>query len=196
MSIIIKCFFLAIALASCGTTKDTRYRDTAMLELPPILPINRQRGEQRITDNSAIPKKTDETGLGKAVYMTAATPPQLKIKQPFDEAWKILNQAIKQNDLKITDQERNKGHVYVQYGSNSLLEKAKTFLMNEQKESNYMLTVKADGAETTISVATAKTTEESSSYTSQDGFYEEPVDISQKLLEKIYTTIRDDLKEE
>jgi hypothetical protein len=196
MRIIIKCFLLAFTLASCGTTKDARYRDTAMLERPPILPIIRQPGEQRITDNSTIPKKTDETGLGEAVYMTTTTPPQLKIKQPFDEAWKTLNQALKQNDLKITDQERNKGHLYVQYGSNSLFEKAKSFLINEQKESNYLLTVKKEGSETTITVATAKTTEETSSYNSSDGYYEEPVDISQKLLEKIYTTIRDDLKEE
>ena len=113
MRIIIKSFLITIVLASCGTTKDARYRDTSMLERPPILPIIRQPGEQRITDNSTIPKKSDETGLGSAVYMTTTTPPQLKIKQPFDEAWETLNQALQINDIKITDQDRNKGLLYV-----------------------------------------------------------------------------------
>ena len=195
MRIIIKSLLITIALVSCGTTKDARYRDTAMLERPPILPITRQPGEQRITDNSSIPKKSDETGLGSAVYMTTTTPPQLKIKQPFDQAWETLNQALQMNKIKITDHDRNKGLLYVRTGASSLLEMAKSFLLNEQKESNYLLTVTKDGAETTITV-TANTTDQSGSYGYQDGYYEEPVDISQELLEKLYKTIHDDLVEE
>jgi len=195
MRIIIKCFLLTITLASCGTTKDTRYRDTTMLERPPILPIIRQPGGQRITDNSTIPKKTDETGLGEAVYMTTTTPPQLKIKQPFDKAWETLNQALQMNKIKITDHDRNKGLLYIRSDANSLLEKAKSFLLNQQKESNYLITVTKGDAETTITV-TANTTDQSGSYGYQDGYYEEPVDISQELLEKLYKTIHDDLVEE
>jgi hypothetical protein len=73
---------------------------------------------------------------------------------------------------------------------------AKSFLLNEQKESNYLLTVTKDGAETTISVTTADTADQSGSYSYQDGYYEEPVDISQELLKKLYKTIQDDLVEE
>jgi hypothetical protein len=62
MRTIFKFLLITIFLASCGTTKDARYRDTAMLERPPILPIIRKPGEQRITDDSTIPKKTGETG--------------------------------------------------------------------------------------------------------------------------------------
>jgi len=197
MRIIIKCFLFTVALASCGTTKDARYRDTVMLERPPILPITRQPGEQRITDDSTIPKKTDETGLGSAVYLTTTTPPQLKIKQPFDKAWDTLNQALQINGIKITDHDRNKGQLYIRYGSSGLLEKAKSFLMNEQKESNYLVMLKKDDPETTIVVTmTDKTEQQSDSYESQDGYYEEPIDISQELLEKLYKTIHDDLVEE
>ena len=196
MRIIIKCFLLTIALVSCGTTKDARYRDTSMLERPPILPIIRQPGGQRITDDSTIPEKSEETGLGEAVYMTTTTPPQLKIKQPFDKAWETLNQALQMNKIKITDHDRNKGLLYVRTGASSLLDMAKSFLLNEQKESNYLLTVTKDGAETTISVKTADTTDQSGSYSYQDGYYEESVDISQELLKKLYKTIHDDLVEE
>ena len=195
MRIIINCFLLTTALASCGTTKDTRYRDTAMLERPPILPITRQPGDQRFTDDSTIPKKSDETGLGSAVYMTTTTPPQLKIKQPFDKAWDTLKQALQINEIKITDYDRNKGLLFVRFGASGVLELAKSFLLNEQKESNYLLTVTKDGAETIIS-AKANTTDQSDSYSYQDGYYEEPVDISQELLEKLYKTIHDDLVEE
>jgi len=196
MRTIFKFLLITIFLASCGTTKDARYRDTTMLERPPILPIIRKTGEQRITDDSTIPKKSDETGLGSAVYMTTTTPPQLKIKQPFDKAWETLNQAVQINKIKITDHDRNKGLLYVRTGASSLLEMAKSFLLNEQKESNYLLTVTKDGAETTISITTADTTDQSGSYSYQDGYYEEPVDISQELLKKLYKTIQDDLVEE
>lgn len=193
MRIIFNCFLLTTALASCGTSNDTRYHDTAMLEHPPILPITRQPGDQRFTDDSTIPKKPDETGLGSAVYMTT-TPPQLKIKQPFDKAWDTLKQALKINEIKVTDYDRNKGLLFVRFGASGMLELAKSFLLNEPKESNYLLTVTKDGAETTIS-AKANTTDQSDSSSYQEGYDEEPDDISQELLEMLYKTIQDDLVE-
>jgi uncharacterized lipoprotein len=127
---------------------------------------------------------------------TTTTPPQLKIKQPLDKAWNTLNQALKLNNIKITDHERNKGHLYVSYGPSSLFEKATSFLKDGHKESNYLLAVEEDGAETRIIATMTNTTEQSSSSGNQDGTNAQPADSSQELLETLYKAIRDDLVEE
>jgi uncharacterized lipoprotein len=196
MRVIIISLLLIVALASCGTTEESRYRNTDILERPPILAVNRPKGELRVTDNSTIPKKREEFVLGSDVYMTTTTPPQLRIKQPFDKTWNLLNQALKLSDIKITDHERNKGHLYVSYGSSSLFEKATSFLMNEHKETNYLLLVKKEGDETTITVTMTNTTEQNRSYDDHDGYYEQQVDTSEELLKTLYKTIRDDLVDE
>ena len=121
MQVIAKSLLLSLGLVSCGTSEDSRYRDTAMLERPPALAVSKQAGEPRITDNSTIPKKRDETGLGSDVYMTTTTPPQLIIKQPFDDAWNTLGLALKQSEIEITDREHDKGLYYVTYDPEQLL---------------------------------------------------------------------------
>jgi uncharacterized lipoprotein len=73
--------------------------------------------------------------------LTTSTPPQLKIKLPYDKAWDALTQAIKQSDIKITDQERNKGDLYLSYDSAGFFEKATTFLQDERKGTTYRLLV-------------------------------------------------------
>ncbi len=191
-----KVLLLSLGLISCGTSEDSRYRDTTLLERPPALSVNKQAGQQGTTDSSSIPKKREEPGLGSDVYMTTTTPPQLKIKQPFDKAWNTLNQALKLSDIKITDRERNKGHLYVSYDSRNMFEKATAFLRDGPKEINYLLLVKEEGTETTISGTMTNTSDQSGSYSNQDGNYDKPVDTSQELLETLYKTIRDDLIDE
>lgn len=192
---LIKYLLISLVLVSCGTAEDSRYRDTALLERPPTLVIQKPSGKPYEADESSIPKK-QEPGLGEHVYMTTSTPPQLKIKQPFDQAWNSLNQALKLNDIKITDQERNKGHLYVAYDSSGFFEKAASFLKEGHKGPTYLLLVEESGAETTVSATMANTAEQSSSSGNQDGYYDKPADASDELLETLYKTIRDDLVEE
>ncbi|MGZ8189853.1 MAG: hypothetical protein ACXWTS_01340, partial [Methylococcaceae bacterium] len=80
MQAILKSLLLIMMLVSCGG-KDSRYRDTQMLERPPTLPIERHAGEQPIEpDDSMIAKKPVIEGLGSDVYMNVSRPMQLKIK--------------------------------------------------------------------------------------------------------------------
>ena len=117
MQVIVKILLLTLGLVSCGTSVDSRYRDTAMLEHPPELVAPKKAGEPDVIDNSSIPKKRYEKGLGPDVYLTTATPPQLKIKQPFDDAWNTLGLALKQSEIEVTDREHDKGLYYVSYDS-------------------------------------------------------------------------------
>jgi len=198
MQQIVKFLYLLICVVpvSCGTTENSRYRDTSLLERPPTLVINKSPGGQsETTDDSAIPKK-QEPGLGDAVSMTESTPPQLKIRQSYDKAWTTINQALKLNDIKITDHERNKGHLYVSYGSPGLFEKATSFLKDDRKDPTYLLLLKDDGTETTITATMANPTDQNSSSANPDGSVDKPTDDSEDLLQTLYKTIRDDSVDE
>jgi uncharacterized lipoprotein len=197
MQVIAKILLLSLGLISCGTSEDSRYRDTAMLERPPALVVTKQAGEPRITDSSMIPKKRDGNGLGPDVYLTTTTPAQLKIKQPFDDAWNTLGLALKQSEIEITDREHDKGLYYVSYDSSG------SFFSKKQNEAIYVLTVESDGAETKITVTLGNASEQTSSNSrtghrspANDNSDTQSADGAEKLLQSLYETIRDDLKEE
>jgi len=197
MQVIATIFLLSLGLVSCGTSEDSRYRDTAMLERPPALAVSKQAGEPRITDNSAIPKKRNETGLGSDVYLTTTSPPQLRIKQPFDDAWNTLGLALKQSNIEITDREHDKGLYYVSYDSSG------SFFSKKQNEAIYLLTVENDDAETKITATLGNAAEQTNSGrrgehrgSSNDNSDAQSTHGAEKLLQSLYETIRDDLKEE
>ena len=192
MQAIIKSFLLIMMLVSCGGN-DSRYRDTQMLERPPTLAVSKKAGEPHITDDSTIPKKRDETGLGADVYMIESPPMQLKIKKPFDYAWRVLGMALKQSQIKIIDHRQDKGLYYVYYKQKNLFESAASLFKKNQEdehhEANYVLTVKEDGAETKISATLFNAAE-------QDSHDDVATSDAEALLWVLYKTLHDDLKEE
>jgi len=197
MGFIIKGFLLALALVSCATTEDSRYRDTSALERPPILAGNRPKGMPRVTDNSTIPKKRYEKGLGSDVYITTTTPVQLRIKHHFDYAWTTLDLALKQSKVEITDHDHDKGLYYVSYDADS------SFFSKKENQAIYLLTLESDGLETKITAALGNAAEQLSAGNhgeqrgpAVDNSANQPADGAEKLLQSLYETIRDDLKEE
>lgn len=206
MHVIPKSLLLGLILTSCGTTNDSRYRDTQMLERPPVLPIEKRVGEQQIEpDNSSISKKRESTGLGADAYMVESKPLQLKIKQNFSDGWHSVGLALKQSEIKITDHDRNKGLYYVNYSPKGLFDLASSILNieSEQNEANYLLKLVDDGAETIITatvVDSALTKANEDSGDSKDGtFSDEDVaslEGAEDLLRRLHETLRDDLKEE
>lgn len=193
MRAIVKGLLLIGFLVSCGTTtEESRYRDTEALERPPIV-VSSPAKEQRVVDTSSIPKKKDTTGLGSDVYQNSAT--QLTIKQSFSDAWSTLNRALKQSRIKITDHERDKGLYYVTQDTadrDSFFAKATAFLSDDP--AIYLLTVKQEGAETTVTVTAANATEQSN--TAQDGTPPPSAEGAENLLQLLFKTLRDKLEEE
>jgi outer membrane protein assembly factor BamC len=192
MQAIIKSLPLIMMLVSCGG-KDTRYRDTQMLERPPTLSVRKKAEEPPVADDSKIPKKQHEVGLGSDVYMIESTPMQLKIKKPFDYAWRVLEMALKQSQIKIIDHRQDKGLYYVYYKQKTLFETAASLFKknqdDEHHEANYLLTVKEDRAETKITATPFNAAEQDSNDEAADS-------DSEALLWALYKTLRDDLKEE
>jgi uncharacterized lipoprotein len=180
-------------LVSCGTTPESRYRDTEALERPPTVASSSPTKEQRVVDTSSIPKKKDRTGLGSDVYQS--TPTQLTIKQPFDDAWNTLGRALKQSGIKITDHERDKGLYYVSRDttdSDGFLAKATAFLSADPTV--YLLTVKQEDEETTVTATVANATEQNNS-AAKDGAPKSAAEGAEDLMQLLLNTLRDKLEE-
>lgn len=194
MRVIVKSLLLTGFLVSCGTTEESRYRDTEALERPPTVASSPTR-EQRVVDTSSIPKKKDKTGLGSDVYQS--TPTQLTIKQSFDDAWSTLKRALKQSGVKITDHERDKGLYYVtreqEADTSGFFAKASSLFGSDK--TTYLLTVKQEGAETTVTATVAHATEQSSA-AAKDGVPETAEEGPEDLMQTLFKTLRDKLEEE
>jgi uncharacterized lipoprotein len=196
MSVFFKSILLAMLLVACGG-KDSRYRDTQMLEHPPALAVSKPAGELRVTDNSKVPKRREKSGLGADVYLTTSTPPQLKIRQPLDDAWSTLGLAIKQSKIEITDREHDKGLYYVLY------DPEKSLFSRKNNEAVYVITLESDGAESTITATLGNTAEQSSAggrgknrSAVKDNSATQLADGAEKLVKSLYETMQNDLKEE
>jgi uncharacterized lipoprotein len=193
MRVIVKSLLLIGFLVSCGTTEESRYRDTEALERPPTVASSPTK-EQRTVDDSSIPKKKDRTGLGSDVYQNSPT--QLTIKQPFDGAWNILGRALKQSGIKVTDHEKDKGLYYVTReaeDATGFLAKATAFFGYDA--STYLLTLKPVGEETTVTATIANASEQNSS-AAKDGAPESSAGNAEDLLQQLFKTLRDTLEEE
>lgn len=192
MHLIVKSLLLTGFLVSCGTAEQSRYRDTEALERPPTLAASPTR-EQRTVDTSSIPKRKDRHGLDTDVYLNTSS--QLTLKQPFDDAWNTLGRGLKQSGMKITDHERDKGQYYVTQESDEdnagFFAKATSFFSDDS--AIYLLTVKPEGEQTTVTVTLANATEQSSA--AKDGTPPSS-EGAEDVLQRLFTTLRDKLEEE
>ena len=190
MRIFISSLFFAVILVACASNEDPRYRNTEMLERPPTLPantVNKLAGEIIQADEAVIPKKRQHKGLGDDVYLASSTPMQINIKQSFENAWPMLELALKQNDIKIIDQERDKKRFYVAYRPSSIAGLFGSMLDVEQKGALYELRLTETGHETEVKALPANMPE-------QGDFNESSDDDADDLLYKLFETLRDDLE--
>lgn len=187
--IVIRCL-LPLLLTACGGGDDPRYRNTEMLERPPRLVTHASAADAVILeDDSVIPKKKHKKGLKDDVYLTASKPPVIHIKQTFGEAWNTLKLALTQSEIKITDEERDKGLYFVAYNPTSLFN---LFGSKDEKQVIYVLTVDDKGQETQVRVKKANAAEQNSSL-EQRHIDEDADDDADALLYQLLETLRDDL---
>lgn len=204
MQLTVKSLLVLFFLASCSTTEDTRYRDTTKLELPPALRADAQVIPKGRHDDSALPDKEDNKGMGDSVYMTAAEPPVLMIKQAFDIGWNTLESALKQSEIEIKDRDLDKGLYYVIFDpdqyvpeNDTVADRLGSLFTNDYSQTIYVLTVTADGDETQINAAKASKADQGSLSDPDDDHEEndEKTDGAEKLLLFLFKTLRDDLIE-
>ena len=178
MKVIVKSLILSLGLVSCGGPTESRYRDTAMLERPPILPVTHQSAEQ----SALAYQKLGQTNLQHeneepSVYMTSTTPALLMIKQPLELGWDTLGHALKQDYVRVTYREQAKGLYLITYSPEVLdekdsgfFDKALSVFKDVRQEEYYLLTVTEQHSETqvSISVNTQKKTLDGSTPSAED----------------------------
>lgn len=189
----VKSGLLALLLTACGGD-DPRYRDTKMLERPPMLVTNKAPSEAVVLEDDAVlTKKEHKKGLEKDVYLTASRPPVINIKQPFDEAWNTLKLALTQSEIKVTDEEQDKGLFFVAFNPKSLFGVVSSLMTKEEKQVIYVLTLEKNGQETRVSIKKASPSEQHTALEAVN-VDEDSVDDAEALLYQLFETLRDDLR--
>ena len=183
-----------VLLVACGTTDNSRYQDNANLERPPELPIDKQAADQNAANETEAPKSRHGKGLKSDVYRAEDSATELTIKRNFDESWSLLHQAIQHNELKVPDQDRSKGFYYVAYNS-GFFGKAASFFDDERNQPTYLLKVEPQGEETKVTASLA-TKDEQADSKNQDAPVENPEDQASKLLDLLFDTLHDNVKDQ
>lgn len=186
---------LASGLVACGVSENSRYRDTAMLEKPPILALQKAP-VNTVVDDSIEPKK-QLGGLDEKVVLLDESPKKLLLKQPIMEGWRTLGTALRQSDMKVTDYDKAKHLYYVSYKSQGGLNGLMGLINIDIAEVIYLLTLEPKDGETLISASLASHHEQRESANSNpDGIYENQSDDSDGLIEHLFHVLRDDVKTE
>ena len=197
MKVIIKILLLSLGLVSCGGPTESRYRDTAMLERPPTLPVTHQSADQSAQEYHKLGQaKIQQEHEEPSVYMKSTMPALLMIRQPFELGWDTLGHALKQDYLRVTYRQQAKGLYFITYSpqvleekGNGFFDKALSVFKEDLQEEYYVLTVTEQHLETqaNISVNQQKTTTDGSSPSAED---------ADKLLLLIYKSMNDKPKPE
>lgn len=189
-------FVLACGLlTACGSSENSRYRDTAMLEKPPTLALQKISANS-VVDDSVEPKK-QIGGLDDKVELIDSSPKKVLLKQPVMEAWRTIATALRQSDMKLTDYDKNKHQFYVSYKAQSGLNGLMGFINKDANEVIYLLTLEPkENGETLIHATLASNHEQQSNNDNKDGIYDSPDEDSDGLIEHFFHVLHDDVKTE
>ncbi|MDD2863876.1 MAG: outer membrane protein assembly factor BamC [Methylococcales bacterium] len=183
---------LASGLIACGGSGHSRYKDTAILEKPPILALQKTQ-QNAVIDDSVEPKK-QLGGLDEKVILLDEKPQKLLLKLPVMDAWRVLGTALRQSDIKVTDYDKNKHLYYVSYKSQGILKNIFSSLNEEDTQAVYVMMLESQNGETVIHASLANNNEQRSQNTDEN--IARPTDDSDGLMESIYHLLRDDVKTE
>ena len=188
-------FLIPVLVTACSDIKVTKYQDTSDLETPPEMVIV-EKPKVLIEDSEVI----KNTGLGKNVSLAGlGKEPVIKIKKTFERSWAIVEQALKLNEIEITDKNRDEGVFYVLFDPDAKPAGSKItdtitffFFEDEYVEAAYKLTVAWRDSDTEVTVELIDQVSNDILDDGEDEF-EDTIDAGTKLLKTLYKTIKDDL---
>lgn len=185
----------ALLITACSELKNSKYKDTSYLEMPPEMEII-------ATPDGVVTAYNDtkDTGLGTNITLAgSAEKPVLEIKKLFPRAWNIVEQALKLNEIEITDKNRDQGIFYVLFDLNKKTPANKGLLTffsskDEYKPSAHQLTVVWRENTTEVSIKLLKSADNDLLEDDEDrDNFDNISDAGKTLLKTLYKTIQDDL---
>ena len=189
---------LLLLLVSCSDVKNTRFRDTSSLEMPPEMEVVEK-------PKVAIKENEDhiEKGLGDSVSLAGTDEkPVMKIKKLFDRSWTLVEQALKLGEIEVTDKNREQGIFYVLFDpdvqSSGDSESTDTlsffFFEDEYEEAAYQIKVAWIESDTEVKVELVNQINTDLLDDDEDKeAFEGTVDGGGKLLNILYNIIKNDL---
>jgi len=191
-------FIHPLLLSACSSGESSRYKDLSQLEKPPVIIV----AETSKKTPGKVDESVEKKGFGEFVSLAGpAELPVLKIKKTFDRSWDIIEQALNQQEIEITDKNRDKGVFYLKYDPDQRTDKDPGFLGNfsffttdDYEEARYRLTVLWRDTDTDVSVdlvgEDGKVLKNDLDY---DEDFEGETDSGALLIKDLYKTIRDNL---
>lgn len=184
-------FSSALVACSSGTS---RYRDTAILEKPPTLAL--QKSPTNVIDDSVEPKK-QLSGLDEKVELLDESPKKIVLKQSVMESWRTVATALRQSDIKLKDYDKNKHLFYVGYKSQGGLNDLIGLLDKDATEIIYLLTLEPKDGETLITGMLASRYEQQvADNDNKEDEYQNSDEESDGLIEHLFHVLHDDVKTE
>jgi uncharacterized lipoprotein len=189
---------------SCSDVQQTKYKDTDYLEIPPEMKITEKSPvvvEEDIKDE-ADEEESVEKGLGQNILLAGTEKkPVIKIKKKFDRSWELIDQALKLEEIEITDKDRGQGVFYVTYdpddqhpADSSLIDKMTFFFFkDEYEEASYKLTVLRQEDETEVTAEQIESETNDLLDDGEDNDIAGSIDDGSMLLNALYKTLREDL---
>lgn len=185
---------LSSALVACSSGI-SRYRDTAMLEKPPTLALQKT-SNNAVIDDSAEPKK-QLGGLDEKVELLDESPKKIVLKQSVMESWRTVATALRQSDIKLKDYDKNKHLFYVGYKSQGGLNGLIGLLDKDATEIIYLLTLEPKDGETLITGMLASRYEQQvADNDNKEAGYQNSDTDSDDLIEHLFHVLHDDVKTE
>lgn len=193
-----KYFFFSsvfLFLTACADIKTIEYKDTSNLEAPP---------EMEIAETPKAPvseeKDKEDKGLGDVVSLAGTKDkPVIKIKKMFERSWELVEQALKLNEIEVTDKNREKGVFYVLFdpddqSSEPTKNTTFSFFGGEYDEGAYQITVVWRESDTEVTAELVADTHDDLLDDAEDKEeFEGTVVGGDHLLKTLYKTLRHDL---
>ncbi|MCF6202435.1 MAG: outer membrane protein assembly factor BamC [Methylococcaceae bacterium] len=189
---------------SCSDVQQAKYKDTEYLEVPPEIKMTKKTPvvvEDDVKDEIDEDEPADK-GLGKNILLVGTEKkPVIKIKKKFDRSWELVDQALKLEEIEITDKDREQGVFYVSYdpdnqhpADSSLIDKMTFFFFkDEYEEASYKLTVLKQENETEVTVEQIESDTNDLLDDGEDNDMAGIIDDGSMLLNTLYKTLREDL---
>lgn len=189
---------MVLTITACSQLKESRYHDTTALEIPPTMKVVAKPTSVKNTVDNREDKE-----LGDSVVLSGSEQvPVIKIKKLFNRSWKLVDQALKLNDIEVKDKNRGLGVFYVVFvadnhgtGKISTFDKIVSyFLTNTSSKASYKLLVTWHDNNTEVSASLVNESSDDLLDDDEDREdFEATIDNSATLIELLYQTIKQDL---
>ncbi|MDO8845002.1 outer membrane protein assembly factor BamC [Methylicorpusculum sp.] len=193
--------FHAAALISCAEP-ESKYRNTEILERPPELTVVKPEHPVEKIDPVAT-SASIKKGLGDKVKLeTSGLASTLVINESFDQSWFILGLVLNQQEIEITDKNRDEGYIYVSYDPDNPNQKGflSGFLSADNYEERiYSLQLREAGQLTEITAKIVEDKDSEKTFGKPDDKPDrddELKDGPDRLLETLFKVLRDGVYEE